>query len=151
MCNNLELRLLNLRSSCSVSWAQCPFFLFITQGPHTWQGLLSSLFDRQQNLDMRWRILICSDPSFSGWVACGGGWMETLELIKTVQTNVVANYIITQPVNLHARQKHGELNVRLHQSQCIQQMLVFLMCLVLCFIPVFSFWCFFPLCMSALC
>lgn len=61
---------------------------------------------------MRRRILICSDTSGGGWDACGGGLMGTRELIKAVQTNVVANYIITHPVNLQARQKHEVASVK---------------------------------------
>lgn len=40
-------------------------------------GCTLHFFDRQQNFNMRRRILICSDAGFSGWVACGGGLMET--------------------------------------------------------------------------
>lgn len=39
--------------------------------------------------------------------------MGTRELIKAVQTNVVANYIITHPVNLQARQKPAVANDKL--------------------------------------
>lgn len=65
---------------------------------------------------MRRRILICSDTSCGGWVACGGGLMGTQELIKAVQKNVVVNYIITHPVNLQARQKHRVANVKLRSA-----------------------------------
>lgn len=39
--------------------------------------------------------------------------MGTRELIKAVQTNVLANYIITHPVNLQARQKPAVANDKL--------------------------------------
>lgn len=60
--------------------------------------------------------------------------MGTQELIKAVQTNVVANYIITHPVNLQARQKHEVANVKLRSVvACVLILLVLCLSFILMF------------------
>lgn len=58
--------------------AMCPRRPPLLRGDLTpGEGCALHFFDRQPNFHTRRRILICSDPGSGGWVACGGGLMET--------------------------------------------------------------------------
>lgn len=117
---------------------------FITQGPHTWRGLLTSLFDRQQNLDMRRCILIL----FWSQVQWMGGTRRRIDgNMGALQNdpNKCGGELHHRPPSQFTSQTEAS-NVRLHHGRCVWRRLP-----ALCFIPSFFILMPFSLCMSASC